>query len=44
MTLVEYGIYLARMEKNYEEAENYFQRALNMDINHPNVNGAYQQN
>jgi len=41
MTLVEYAIYLARVERNYEEAERHFERALSMDKSHPNVSGSY---
>jgi len=41
MVMVEYGIYLARKEGNFKEAEQMFERALHMDRNNPDACGAY---
>lgn len=41
MVYVEYGIYLARVDKNFKDAEVVFERALSMDRNNPDACGAY---
>ena len=41
MVMVEYGIYLAKKEGNFKEAEQMFERALHMDRNNPDACGAY---
>jgi hypothetical protein len=41
MVMVEFGIYLARKENNFKEAEQMFERALQIDRNNPDACGAY---
>ncbi len=39
--MVEYAIFLARVEKNFAEAETFFQRALHMDKDNSDILGPY---